>query len=34
MMTDDGWGSGVVGGVFVIAVVKYAKDSRRCASDL
>lgn len=33
-MTDEGCGNGAVGGLFVMADVKKAKDSFRCASDL
>lgn len=33
-MTDEGWGSGVAGGLLVIAEVKNASDSFRWVSDL
>ena len=32
MMTDEGCGNGTVGGLLVMADVKKAKDSFRCAS--
>ena len=34
MMTDEGCGNGTVGGLLVMADVKKANDSFRCASDL